>query len=123
MAKNGKKILVVDDESSILEVIQMMLEDAGFRVETTTKDGEYVVQSIQKEMPDLIILDVLLSGQDGRTICKKLKSQDKTKGIPVIMISAHVDAEKAVKECGAQDFIAKPFDMNELIEKAAKYAL
>ncbi len=116
----SKKILVVDDDEGILEAFELMLTSAGYEVETSTKNGDYIGQKL-KNTPDLIILDVLLSGTDGRYICKKLKSQKHTKHIPVIMISAHPDAKETAFEAGADDFIPKPFEMNDLLEKVAQY--
>jgi DNA-binding response OmpR family regulator len=116
-----KKILVVDDDIGILEAFELVLIEAGYEVETSTKDGEYILERIRVNRPDLIILDVLLSGSDGRTICKKLKGNKTTEAIPIIMVSAHPDAEKSVKECGANDFIAKPFEMEQLIKKIKVY--
>jgi DNA-binding response OmpR family regulator len=116
------KILVVDDDPDILDAIAFTLEDAGYTV-TTTEKGEYAenLHDTNGGLPNVIILDVLLSGKDGRTICKKLKSQKETKHIPVIMISAHPDAEKSTKEVGADDFLAKPFDIKNLLTLAEKY--
>ena len=112
-----KKILVVDDDPDILDAIQFVLEDAGYNVKTTQK-GEYA-ENLHKldSLPHLIILDVLLSGKDGRTICQKLKSQTKTKDVPIIMISAHPSAQQTVKAVGADDFLSKPFDINMLLKK------
>ncbi len=110
-----KNILVVDDDPDILDAIQFVLEDAGYNVKTTQK-GEYA-ENLHKNLPDLIILDVLLSGKDGRTICQKLKSQEDTKNVPIIMISAHPSAQQTVKEVGADGFIAKPFDISMLLSK------
>ncbi len=69
----------------------------------------------------MILLDVLLSGKDGREIVKYLKSQDETRYIPVIMFSAHPSAEETARKAGADDFIAKPFDIDELLVKIAHY--
>lgn len=112
-----KKILVVDDDPDILDAIQFVLEDAGYSVETSQK-GEYA-ESLEKknDLPNLLILDVLLSGKDGRIICQKLKQSEKTKNIPIIMISAHPSAQQTVKEVGADDFLAKPFDITMLLKK------
>ena len=112
-----KKILVVDDDPDILDAIQFVLEDAGFTVQTSLK-GEYA-ENLDKldVLPNLLILDLLLSGKDGRTICRKLKSQKKTKNLPIIMISAHPSAQQSAKEVGADDFLAKPFDINMLLNK------
>lgn len=118
----NKKILVVDDDPDILDAIQFTLESEGYEI-TTSEKGEYAENLHDKNnnLPDLIILDVLLSGKDGRTICKKLKSQKDTKSIPIIMISAHPDAERSSKEVGAEDFLAKPFDIDVLIQKVKRH--
>ncbi len=115
-----KRILVIDDDVSILEALNMMLQDAGYDTETSTKNGEYVERSLKRQLPDLIVLDILLSGHDGRTICKKLKSQDATKKIPIILISAHPDAQKTAFEAGADDFLEKPFNIDDLLAKVER---
>ena len=122
MEQQAKKILVVDDDPDILDALQFMLEDAGYEVKTTEK-GEYAenLHDTNGGLPDVIILDVLLSGKDGRLICQKLKSQEETQRIPIIMISAHPNAKQSVSAVGADDFMAKPFDMDELLATIAKY--
>jgi DNA-binding response OmpR family regulator len=121
MKQQTKKILVVDDDPDILDAIQFMLEDAGYEV-TTTEKGEYAenLHDTNGGLPDVIVLDVLLSGKDGRLICQKLKSQEETRHIPVIMMSAHNNAGQSISTIGADDFIAKPFDMDDLLSKIAK---
>lgn len=122
MEQHAKKILVVDDDPDILDALQLMLEDAGYEV-TTSEKGDYAenLRDTNGGLPDVIILDVLLSGKDGRLICQKLKGQDETRHIPIIMISAHPNARQSVTAVGADDFVAKPFDMDELLAKIAKY--
>ena len=122
MEQQAKKILVVDDDPDILDALRFLLEDAGYEVKTTEK-GEYAenLPDTNGGLPDVIILDVLLSGKDGRLICQKLKSQEDTKLIPIIMISAHPNAKQSVKAVGADDFLAKPFDMDELLAKIAQH--
>jgi DNA-binding response OmpR family regulator len=114
-----RKILLADDDPGILDAISMMLEDAGYEVETSV-DGA-IVQDMREEVPDLLLLDIWMSGMDGREICKKLKSQKKTKHIPIIIISANRDTDRIAREAGADDFLAKPFEMDELLAKVAKY--
>lgn len=111
-----KKILIIDDDPDILEAIQMILESEGYSSNATTK-GDEVYTKVHKYKPNIIILDVLLSGNDGRTICKNLKNDVNTKNIPIIMISAHPAAKESIKECGADDFIPKPFSISTLLEK------
>ncbi len=122
MESLGKQILVVDDDPDILDALQVTLEDAGYAVTTTLK-GDYAenLHDGNGGLPDLIILDVLLSGKDGRLICQKLKSQDDTRHIPIIMISAHPGARESVKAVGADDFLAKPFAVDDLLARIAHY--
>lgn len=122
MENLGKNILVVDDDPDILDALQFTLEDAGYAVVTSLK-GDYAenLRDGNGGLPDLIILDVLLSGKDGRLICRKLKSQDETRHIPIIMISAHPGARESVKEVGADDFLAKPFDVDALLARIAHH--
>lgn len=119
-AKNNptktKKIMVVDDDDGILDAFQLLLEAANYDVETSP-DGEALYKLNQRNYPDLIILDVLLSGRDGREICKHLKSDPETKEIPVIMVSAHPNVDESVKQSGADDYLPKPFDMDDLLQK------
>lgn len=110
------KILVVDDDTDILSVMEILLSMKGFEVQVTSK-GENTFPKIESFKPDLILLDVLISGHDGRVICKKLKSNKETSHIPVIMFSAHPGAAASIAEYGANDFIAKPFDVNNLMKK------
>ncbi|MFL5663740.1 MAG: PleD family two-component system response regulator [Ktedonobacteraceae bacterium] len=120
MQSKQKKILVVDDEIDILAFLQELLEQEGYIVATTDK-AEYVERLHNGGLPDLILLDVLLSGKDGREIVKRLKSQEETRHIPVIMFSAHPNAEKTSQVAGADDFMTKPFEMDELLAKVAHY--
>ena len=110
------KILVVDDDVDILSVMKILLTMKGFEVDVISK-GENALPKTEIFKPDLIILDVLISGHDGRTICKQLKSNKETSHIPVIMFSAHPGAAATIADYGANDFIAKPFDVNSLMKK------
>lgn len=111
-----KKILVVDDDRGIIEAFRAMLESVDYKV-FTESDPANLNKTIEKVSPDLILLDVLLSGGDGRVICKELKSKPDTRGIPIIIVSAHPSAEESVAEAGADDFLEKPFEMTVLFEK------
>ena len=114
-----KKILVADDDTAILEVITFMLEDASYEVKTTV-NGQ-TKQIVQEYLPNLILLDIWMAGTDGRSICKELKSQVSTKHIPIIMISASRDIGQSALNAGAEDFIAKPFEMEDLLSKVAHH--
>jgi len=115
-----KKVLIADDDPSIAEVITIILRDEGYETEITT-DGNSL-EKIDNSLPDLILLDIWMSGVDGRDICKYLKTHEKTKGIPVIMISANKDTQEIAAQSGADDFIAKPFDIEFLVGKVKQYA-
>ena len=115
----SKKILIADDDPAILDSMQELLEDEGYIVETAA-DGR-TVEEVEDELPDLILLDIWMSGIDGRDIARKLKSQEATRHIPIVMFSANKDTEKIARESGAEDFLAKPFEIDELLDKVAKY--
>lgn len=110
-----RRILAVDDDSDILEVLQYILEDSGYEVDTLS-DGHNLFDTIKTKHPDLILLDIMLGGMDGRELCRKLKSRHETHDIPVILISASHDISKSLDQKGApNDFIAKPFDIDVLL--------
>jgi len=106
---------VVDDDPDILASLAFVLNDEGYDVETSTKNGDVVDAAVHSNRPDLIILDILLSGHDGRLICKKLKSQPDTQSIPVLLISAHPNVQEMSVEAAADGFLAKPFDIDTLL--------
>jgi DNA-binding response OmpR family regulator len=115
MSQNKKKILVADDDEAILDALILILEDAGYEVEAT--DNGMTIRDSLSNSPDLLLLDIRMSGWNGRDICRYLKSQEATKHIPIILFSANRDTEKLAREAGADDFITKPFDIDELLEK------
>jgi len=114
-----KKILAVDDDLFILDALTELLKYSGYEVESTPR-GEEVFKKIDECVPDLILLDVMLAGVDGREICRQIKNTDKTKNIPVIMVSATPAINLTVKDFGANDFLAKPFDISLLLNKIEK---
>lgn len=118
----GKRILVVDDDEGILEALKVMLEIEGYNVETS-QTADRLRRLDDANPPQLILLDVLLSGEDGRELCKVLKRDNRTKDIPVIMISAHPTARSGALASGAEDFISKPFEMDQMLEKVAQYTV
>ncbi|MEG6512690.1 response regulator transcription factor [Desulforamulus ruminis] len=109
------KILVVDDETNILELIKFNLEKDGHQVITATS-GEEGLRLARLELPDLIILDVMLPEPDGLEVCRRLRSDRATTALPVLMISARGDTLDRVVglEMGADDYIPKPFSPREL---------
>jgi DNA-binding response OmpR family regulator len=121
MKKNtGKKVLVVDDDDGIRDAVSLILEEEGYIVACASR-GEEIYDAVQDFKPDIILLDVLISGSDGRILCRQLKQKEESKNIPVIMISAHPSAAAAVQHCGADMFVAKPFDLDTLLDALSRY--
>ena len=111
------RIFVIDDDKDLLKVVKSLLIKRGFTV-SVYSDWETANNDIKKYEPQLILLDVFLSDVDGFEVCKKLKSNFATRHIPVLIFSAYPRvAETAIYEFGANDFISKPFEVNELIRK------
>ena len=113
------KILIVDDNPDVLQVMQLLLGSRGFEVDVTTK-GEETFTKTEIFSPNLIFLDVHLAGMDGREISKQLKTTQETKHIPVILFSANIIHGNSLSESLADDFIAKPFDIHDLVLKVNK---
>ncbi|MBA2678082.1 MAG: response regulator [Ktedonobacteraceae bacterium] len=114
-----KRILVADDDPAIGDVLHLMLEEAGYDVEIQ-RDG-HAVQQMQEPFPDLLFLDIRLSGTDGRTICRYLKSQEATRALPIILLSASKDIRQIARDVGADDVLAKPFEMGDALALVAHY--
>jgi len=112
----SRKILAVDDDNDIVDIIKIILEDEGYEVSTLTS-GRNVLNVISSFRPDLILLDVMLGGMDGREICKAIKSHQLFKNIPVVMISASHNLQNLLKLPGSpNDFLPKPFDIDNLVK-------
>ena len=112
-----KKVLIVDDEHLIIKIIQFKLESSGFEV-ISAFDGVNGLQMAIKESPDIILLDIMMPGMNGYTVLDILKKDERTKNIPVIMVTARsqeVDKEKA-ESLGASAYIPKPFSPQHLVE-------
>jgi DNA-binding response OmpR family regulator len=115
-----RRILAVDDDNDILEVVQYILEESGYEVETLS-DGRNLFNAIRQHQPDLILLDIMLGGLDGRELCRHLKLSKETQDIPVILISASHDLSKTINQNGGpNDFIAKPFDIDVLLNSVKR---
>lgn len=110
------KILVLDDDTDIGTMIKMMLEYKGYAV-TVSDRADHASDVLQNEGIDLIIMDMLLSGVNGVDLCAEMKTNPSTAHIPIIMISAHPNAKEICLEAGADEFISKPFDMQDILSK------
>lgn len=109
-------ILIVDDDKGIGEMLQMLFEMNGYQVNFSDKPDE-TEKNILKHNIDLVLLDKLISGVDGTVVCSQIKSNEETKHVRVLMMSALHEAGEICKEAGADDFIAKPFEIDDLVEK------
>ena len=115
MTKENYHILIIDDNEDILFMIKTMLEMKGYQI--SAKDNTDNIESfIEQIKPDVILMDMLLSGSDGREVCRKLKQNKLIAHIPVVMISALPDAAISCKDAGTDYFLEKPFEMNTLFE-------
>lgn len=116
-----KRILVVDDEIGALTLIGIMLERGGFTV-LKAKDANAALAVLEKETPDLIILDVMMPGMDGIELCRVIRKRDVTENTPVLILSARGDAESVMRgmDAGANDYLPKPILHHDLVDKVRK---
>lgn len=110
----------MDDDPDILDSMRMILEFRGYEVETAL-DGEKIKQ-LDGRLPDLFLIDIWMSGVSGLEICKQLKSDQKTKDIPVVMVSANISIRELSEQCNADGYLAKPFELVQLVGTVEKYA-
>ena len=110
------KVLVIDDDPDVRTVMNILMKKQGYEVETaSTKDEAF--EKIRSFQPSVILLDVLLSGYDGRDICRKIKSEPETRHMQVFMVSAHPGAAENFQGYGADHFITKPINTRSLLDK------
>lgn len=115
-----KKILICDDDEGIVDVVNIVLKDAGYDV-TSITSSEKVFSIIDELKPDIILLDLWMPNISGEEITLRLKQQEHTKHIPIIIVSASRKTENIALKVGADDFMCKPFDIEELEEIVRKY--
>lgn len=114
-----KKILLIEDDEAISDALSLALQMEGYQVQTILK-AKKSLEGVKKFKPDLIILDLLLSGVDGRDVVKDIRKDKESDLIPIILTSAHPTAEDVAKSIGVEDFIAKPFDIGDLFKKVKR---
>jgi two-component system, OmpR family, alkaline phosphatase synthesis response regulator PhoP len=119
---SSKTILIVDDELDLVETIRFPLELEGYKV-LVSSNGEDALNQARREMPHLILLDVMLPKLDGYKVCRLLKFDEKYKHIPILMLTAKVqEKDKAMgKDAGVDEYIGKPFDIDELVQKVKSH--
>jgi two-component system, OmpR family, alkaline phosphatase synthesis response regulator PhoP len=112
------KILLVDDEPDILQMVSLRLKANGYEVETAG-NGEEGLEKAKANHPDLIVLDVMMPKMDGYQVCRFLKKDTRYKKVPILMLTARAQGEdmSLAEECGADGYAAKPFDPPEFLEK------
>jgi len=117
-----RTVLIIEDEKLIIVSTQMVLEAAGFRVESAT-NGEEGIAKARSRAPDLILLDIMMPGIDGWETLTRLKRDAATAGIPVVIFTAreHARGHQKSSEMGAADYFRKPFEPDELIELVEKH--
>jgi CheY-like chemotaxis protein len=116
-----KKVLICEDDQAVADVMKIMLDDAGFDTKIVLS-GKAIKKKVLNFLPNLILLDVLMPGVDGKEITKILKRDSQTKHIPIILVSAITDLSKIANDVGADGFLAKPFEIDDLISKVKKFA-
>ena len=115
------RVLVVDDESDVTELLQYRLEQEGYRVATLNDPLGFVVK-VREFEPDLMLLDVMMPELSGIQLCRIVRADPSMKNIPVIFLSARGEVEDRIKglEAGAEDYVSKPFNTNELLLRISK---
>jgi two-component system phosphate regulon response regulator PhoB len=116
----GRRILVIDDEPDLLELVRINLDQAGYTVETA-HSGRDAIESLRRSRPDLIVLDLMLPDVSGTEICRRVRSDAKLAQIPIIMLTAKANEVDRVVgfELGADDYVTKPFSPRELCLRVA----
>ncbi len=115
-----KTVMVVDDDPGILEALEIVVSEIGYSV-VAVGDAKQVLDQAIKHTPQLILLDLLLSGSDGRDITKNLKANQKTSQIPIILMSADARVQEKSTEAGADGYLKKPFDLDMLETLIARF--
>jgi CheY-like chemotaxis protein len=113
------KILVADDSQELLELFSFLLQEKGYTVQTASSKNSFL-NRLSDFIPDVILIDVKLNGEDGRQLCREIKQGDTTKGIPVILLSTSPELLNDYEECGANDVIEKPFEISSVLQKIEK---
>ncbi len=121
MSKGKKKIMVIDDEPNLVEMVQVWLQTSGYDV-ITAYESLQGLEKVQKEKPDLVILDIMMPNVDGFSVCRRMKEHKATKNIPVIILTVKwLPQDKAEGlAAGAECYMTKPFEATELLDNIKK---
>jgi DNA-binding response OmpR family regulator len=117
--REAKTVLLVEDNAGIADALTLLLQIEGYDVDLWT--GESAELRLQEPLPDLILLDLLLGGMDGSLMCQQLKAEDRTRQIPIILMSANPHTREIARAVGADDEVMKPFDPTQLLALLSTY--
>jgi two-component system, OmpR family, alkaline phosphatase synthesis response regulator PhoP len=120
MNNRPTKIFICEDDVGIAEVMKTILETEGYQVLLFT-DGSGIMDEVEKEKPDLILIDLWMPGMDGKTVAEKLKQNPETANLPVIIVSASSELPEVAEEVQAAAYLAKPFHIKELCETVKQH--
>lgn len=117
----AKKVLIIDDEPELVKAIEVRLKNSGYEVEIAY-DGLVGIDKVKEVKPDLILLDIIMPKMDGYEVCKRLKANSETEGIPIIIFTASQqrDLEKKCRAVGVGYFVMKPFETQDLLAMVNK---
>ena len=107
-------ILIVEDDRDILDALQLLLSTRGYSVSAATK-AEEMERCLAERLPDLMLLDIWVGGNDGRDVAKRLRADELTKKVPIVLLSANLSTPQIAKDIKADAFILKPFDVDHLL--------
>ncbi|MBI2952919.1 MAG: response regulator [Chloroflexi bacterium] len=117
---NSRTVLVIDDDQDIVSLVAMVLEAEGYTVQTAA-DGREGLQKLERDMPDLILLDMKMPVMDGWEFAREFHARHDSK-VPIVVLTAAADARRRAEEIGAQGWIGKPFDLDTLVVVVDRYA-
>ncbi len=122
VTERRKQVLIVDDESIMVTVLHRHVTNAGYDFDVAS-NGQEALDKIQHEIPDLVLLDLMMPGMNGFETCRRVRANEKTKKLPVIIVTAlHSDTDSAdARACGANEFIVKPVDGDHLAKRLRHY--
>lgn len=115
-----KCIYIVEDNEDIREILEYLLTEEHYKVKAYPNVKEFW-QQMKKHLPDMVVLDIMLPDGNGLDICEKMKKESNTYAIPVLMMSANYQTMDIKNRCSAQEFISKPFDINNFVTKVKRY--
>jgi DNA-binding response OmpR family regulator len=115
------KVLLVDDDLDLLDMVCLMLVSHNMDAECIS-DGSSVISKLENKRPDVLVMDIFLGNQDGRSLCREVKDREEYSTLPVLLYSAGNVTRESIKASGANDFISKPFEMTDIIGRITTLA-